>query len=75
MRNLCNFVDLVWLFLCRHCFEPEILRITLPSFVAQSISDLGAASLDAAHCGHQTPSIDVLALYFESRDKMIFFVT
>ncbi len=28
-------------------------RHSLPSFAVQGISDLGAASLDAAHCYHE----------------------
>jgi hypothetical protein len=49
-------------------------RHSLPSFAAQGISDLGAASLDAAHCGHETPCTskpgnDFLAFDFGSRGK------
>jgi hypothetical protein len=47
-------------------------RHSPPSFAAQGISDLGAASLDAAHYSHEMPCTskpgsDCLALYFGSR--------
>jgi hypothetical protein len=49
--------------------QREILSVT-PSFAAQSISDLGKASLDAVHCGDETPCTsnqdrDFLALFLD----------
>ncbi len=47
-------------------------RHPLPSFAEQGISDLGAASLDAAHYSHEMPCTSkpgnvFLAFYFGSR--------
>jgi hypothetical protein len=55
-----------------YAFQPQIRSTTPPSFDTQGISVLGAASLDAAHCDHETPCTtkhgsDFLALYFGSR--------
>ncbi len=51
-------------------------RHPLPSFAAQGITDLGAALLDAAHCGHETPCTSkpgnvFLAFYFGSRAESL----